>query len=220
MMLWAGVIPGDPDLLPDAPRAESPVWLEKQRRCERAVRPRRLSLARLFDPDLWRVTLHTSLLMGGVRVDVSEHDVLVSDAADAAQAAAAAFLLLLNAGGLIGSVAFGALSERWGGRRGAATVGIVLGIAGGARLFVLFVGRRSAAGAGSSASGVGRLGDRAGLLVRAVSDRGARSRHRFLVSRRRWHRLASRLPDRRDAGRRARPSHRDVAVHRRRRRRR
>jgi MFS family permease len=39
-----------------------------------------------------------------------------------------AFLLLLNAGGLVGSVAFGALSEWWGGRRGAATVGIALGI--------------------------------------------------------------------------------------------
>ncbi len=39
-----------------------------------------------------------------------------------------AFLLLLNAGGVIGSVAFGALSERWGGRRGAATLGIAAGI--------------------------------------------------------------------------------------------
>ena len=32
-----------------------------------------------------------------------------------------AFLLLLNAGGMIGSIAFGWLSEKWGGRRGAAT---------------------------------------------------------------------------------------------------
>jgi SHS family lactate transporter-like MFS transporter len=40
-----------------------------------------------------------------------------------------AFLLLLNAGGVIGSIAFGALSEKWGGRRGAATVGILAGMA-------------------------------------------------------------------------------------------
>ena len=39
------------------------------------------------------------------------------------------FLLLLNAGGLIGSVAFGALSEWRGGRRGAATLGVALGLA-------------------------------------------------------------------------------------------
>jgi MFS family permease len=39
-----------------------------------------------------------------------------------------AFLLLLNAGGLIGSIVLGALSERWGGRRGAATLGVVLGL--------------------------------------------------------------------------------------------
>jgi len=38
-----------------------------------------------------------------------------------------AFLLLLNAGGVIGSIAFGSLSEKWGGRRGAATIGMIAG---------------------------------------------------------------------------------------------
>ncbi len=38
------------------------------------------------------------------------------------------FLLLLNAGGLIGSVALGAMSEKWGGRRGSATLGMVVGL--------------------------------------------------------------------------------------------
>jgi MFS transporter, SHS family, lactate transporter len=38
------------------------------------------------------------------------------------------FLLLLNAGGLLGSVALGAMSEKWGGRRGSATLGMVIGV--------------------------------------------------------------------------------------------
>ncbi len=42
------------------------------------------------------------------------------------------FLLALNAGGVIGSVALGALSEYWGGtlggRRGSATLGVVVGL--------------------------------------------------------------------------------------------
>ena len=44
------------------------------------------------------------------------------------------FLLLLNAGGVIGSIAFGSLSEKWGGRRGAATVGMVAGVLSAPRL--------------------------------------------------------------------------------------
>ena len=39
-----------------------------------------------------------------------------------------AFLLLLNAGGMIGSIALGLLSEKWGRRRGSATVGMDAGI--------------------------------------------------------------------------------------------
>ncbi len=36
--------------------------------------------------------------------------------------------MLLNAGGVIGSIVFGTLSEKWGGRRGAATLGMVAGV--------------------------------------------------------------------------------------------
>ena len=40
-----------------------------------------------------------------------------------------AYLLALNAGGVIGSVALGALSEKGGGRRGSATIGVVIALA-------------------------------------------------------------------------------------------
>jgi len=42
--------------------SESPLWLEQQR--QRAGRAVKLSLTRLFDPDLRWVTIPTSLLMG------------------------------------------------------------------------------------------------------------------------------------------------------------
>src|SRR5262245_55894188 len=129
LMLWAGVSPGMLIFFAMRRVPESPVWLEQQRALrESGVRPR-LSLARLFDADLWRVTLHTSLLMGGFVFMYQSTTFWYPTLLTQLKQQPLAFLLLLNAGGLIGSVAFGALSEWWGGRRGAATIGIALGIA-------------------------------------------------------------------------------------------
>ena len=75
------------------------------------------------------VTIHTSLLMGGVVFMYRSTTILVSEAPRRIQQQPLAFLLLLNTGGLTRSVAFGTLSEWWGGRRGAATIGMALGIA-------------------------------------------------------------------------------------------
>jgi SHS family lactate transporter-like MFS transporter len=88
----------------------------------------RVSIARLFDRDLIWVTLHTSLLMGAFVSMYQSTTFWYPTLLTILKQAPLAFLLLLNAGGVIGSVAFGALSERWGGRRGAATLGIVAGI--------------------------------------------------------------------------------------------
>jgi SHS family lactate transporter-like MFS transporter len=88
----------------------------------------RLSLARLFDRDLIWVTLHTSLLMGGFVSMYQSTTFWYPTLLTQLKLQPLAFLLLLNAGGLIGSVALGALSERWGGRRGTAALGVVLGL--------------------------------------------------------------------------------------------
>jgi SHS family lactate transporter-like MFS transporter len=129
IMLWAGVIPGLLIFAAMRRVPESPVWIEKQRALRASGEASRLSLARLFDADLWRVTLHTSLLMGGFVFMYQSTTFWYPTLLTQLQQQPLAFLLLLNAGGLIGSVAFGSLSEWWGGRRGAATVGIALGIA-------------------------------------------------------------------------------------------
>lgn len=129
LMLWAGVIPGLLIFLAMQRVPESPVWLEKQRELAATGARRRLSLGRLFDADLRWVTLHTSVLMGGFTLMYQSTTFWYPTLLTQLKQQPLAFLLLLNAGGLIGSVTLGALSERWGGRRGAATVGVGLGLA-------------------------------------------------------------------------------------------
>ncbi|MEY4637443.1 MAG: hypothetical protein RJA55_3241 [Acidobacteriota bacterium] len=126
IMLWAGVLPAIAIFFLMTRVSESPLWLEQQRL--RAGQPQRLSLARLFDPDLRWVTFHTSLLMGAFVWMYQSTTIWYPTLLANLQQAPLAFLLLLNAGGVIGSIAFGTLSEKWGGRRGAATLGMVAGV--------------------------------------------------------------------------------------------
>jgi MFS transporter, SHS family, lactate transporter len=128
LMLWAGVGPGLMIFALMRRVPESPVWLERQRELRAQGVKQRLSLGRLFDRDLIWVTLHTSLLMGGFVSMYQSTTFWYPTLLTQLKLQPLAFLLLLNAGGLIGSVALGALSERWGGRRGAATLGVVLGL--------------------------------------------------------------------------------------------
>ena len=128
IMLWSGVIPAAIIFVVMWTVPESPIWLERRKTLVAAGRGGRSSLARLFDRDLIWVTLHTSLLMGAfVSVYQSTtfwYPTLLSNL----KLQPLSFLLLLNAGGLIGSVVLGAMSEKWGGRRGSATLGMVMGL--------------------------------------------------------------------------------------------
>lgn len=126
VMVWAGVLPAIVVFGVMLRVPESPVWLERRRLLGGAAN--RVSLARLFDPELRWVTLHTSLLMGGFITIYHSTTFWYPTLLTEMNQRPLAFLLLLNAGGLIGSVVLGALSEKWGGRRGAATVGVVLGL--------------------------------------------------------------------------------------------
>ena len=126
LMLWAGVLPAIAIFFLMARVSESPLWLEQQRL--RAGQRQRLSLARLFDRDLRWVTLHTSLLMGAFVWMYQSTTIWYPTLLTNLKQQPLAFLVLLNAGGVIGSIAFGTLSEKWGGRRGAATLGMVAGL--------------------------------------------------------------------------------------------
>lgn len=126
LMLWAGVLPAIAIFYLMTRVSESPLWLEQQRL--RAGQPQRLSLGRLFDPDLRWVTIHTSFLMGAFVWMYQSTTIWYPTLLGNLKQQPLAFLLLLNAGGVLGSIAFGTLSEKWGGRRGAATVGMVAGV--------------------------------------------------------------------------------------------
>ncbi len=129
VMLWAGVIPALVVFAVMWTVPESPIWLEQQRRLAAEGGRTRLSLARLFDRDLVWVTLHTSLLMGAFVSVYQSTTFWYPTLLSTMKLQPLSFLLLLNAGGMLGSVALGAMSERWGGRRGSATSGMVVGLA-------------------------------------------------------------------------------------------
>jgi len=129
LMLWSGVIPGTMIFFLMRRVPESPVWLARKAALEARGETMGVSLTRLFRPDLLWVTVHTSLLMGGFVSMYQSTTFWYPTLLTQLQQKPLAFLLLLNAGGLIGSAVLGALSEHWGGRRGAATLGVVLGLA-------------------------------------------------------------------------------------------
>lgn len=126
LMLWAGVLPSIVIFLVMLTVEESPVWLAEQRDRGRAVRP---SIARLFDKDLRGVTLHTSLLMGTFIFSYHSITFWYPTLLSALQLPPLRYLVALNAGGLIGSVILGQLSETRIGRRGAPTLGMAVGLA-------------------------------------------------------------------------------------------
>src|SRR6478736_4407364 len=125
LMLWAGVIPAIVIFFLMMRVSESPLWLAQHE--QRRTSPSRFSLARLFDRDLFWVTIHTSLLMGAFVWMYQSTTIWYPTLLANLKQQPLAFLLLLNAGGVIGSIAFGVLSEKWGGRRGAATIGMIAG---------------------------------------------------------------------------------------------
>ena len=132
VMLWAGVLPAAVVFAVMWTVPESPIWLERKRRVAAAGGTDRLSVGRLFDRDLLWVTLHTSLLMGGFVAMYQSATFWYPTLLGQLKHQPLYFLLALNAGGVIGSVALGALSEYrggpLGGRRGSATLGVVVGL--------------------------------------------------------------------------------------------
>jgi SHS family lactate transporter-like MFS transporter len=128
VMVTAGVIPAAVIFVLMRRVPESPVWIDRRRRERELGLTDRLSLARLFDRDLRWVTLHTSLLMGAFVSMYHSTTFWYPTLLAVLKQQPLAFLLLFNAGGVIGSIAFGALSERWGGRRGASSLGLAAGV--------------------------------------------------------------------------------------------
>jgi SHS family lactate transporter-like MFS transporter len=130
IMVWSGILPALAVFAVMWTVPESPVWLEQQRRLTALGQKARMSLARLFDRDLWRVTLHTSLLMGAFVFMYYSTTFWYPTLLATLNQQPLPFLIGVNAGAVIGAVVFGSLSERWLGRRGAATLGMAISLFG------------------------------------------------------------------------------------------
>jgi SHS family lactate transporter-like MFS transporter len=129
LMLWAGVLPAFVILAVMTTVKESPVWLEQQRARREANAPTpRLSASRLFDRDLRWVTLHTSLLMAAFIFSYYSVSFWYPTFLASQKMPPLRYLIALNAGGVIGSVILGQLSESRLGRRGASTLGMIVGV--------------------------------------------------------------------------------------------
>lgn len=125
LMLWAGILPALLVLVTMLTVKESPVWLADRQRGGRA----RVSVKRLFDGDLRWVTLHTSLLMGTFIFSYHSITFWYPTFLSSLHLPPLRYLVALNAGGLLGSIILGQVSETRLGRRGAPTLGMAVGLA-------------------------------------------------------------------------------------------
>lgn len=130
LMLWAGVIPALIVLFLMTRVQESPVWIARRHEeIKSGVITPRLSVARLFESDLRNVTLHTSILMAAFIFSYHSITFWFPTLLSTLQLPPLRYLIALNAGGLFGSIILGQLSETRLGRRGAPTLGMIIGLA-------------------------------------------------------------------------------------------
>jgi len=133
-MFWLCVIPALFTLWIRRSVPESPVWLARQR--ELAARkpgegPKEpaLSLPRIFKPDMIGVTVRTTLVIGAFMCIYYSLNFWYPTFLREAGRPVLPYLAAFNFGAIAGTATFGRLSEGRLGRRGAATINVVLGIA-------------------------------------------------------------------------------------------
>lgn len=129
LMLWSGIIPAFIVLIAMTRVQESPVWLEQQRVARASGKPiARFSIARLLHPDLRWVTIHASILMAMFIFSYHSLTFWYPTFLRGLDLPPLRFLIALNAGAVLGSVLLGQLSESRLGRRGAPTLGMIVGV--------------------------------------------------------------------------------------------
>jgi len=114
--------------------SESPVWLERQKRLKDARRQGQppesgISLPRIFQRDLIGTTVHTTLVIGAFMCIYYSVNFWYPTFLREAGRSTLPYLAAFNVGAIAGTAMWGRLSETRLGRRGAATITVVLGIA-------------------------------------------------------------------------------------------
>src|SRR5262249_39505264 len=129
VMFWIGILPALLVLFIIRSVKESPVWLERQQHLRDRQTRDPLSFPQLFRRDLLPVTLQTSLLMTMFIFSYYSITFWYPTLVTSRHLPTLSFMLLLNVGGVVGAFATGRLAETALGRRGAATIMMLIGIA-------------------------------------------------------------------------------------------
>jgi SHS family lactate transporter-like MFS transporter len=135
VMFWAAIVPALLTFWIRSSVTESPVWLERQRQLREARAAGRptvepgISLTRIFQRDLIGTTIQTTLVIGSFMCIYYSVNFWYPTFLREAGRPTLPYLAAFNVGAICGTAFWGRLSEGRLGRRGAATVTVLLGLA-------------------------------------------------------------------------------------------
>ena len=129
VMLWTGVLPAFLVLFMVKGVAESPVWLERQRRLQARREKDPVSIVRLFWRDVLPTTIHTAIVMSMFLFMYHSITYWYPTLLGQMQRPTLPYLAALNVGAITGALFFGRISEGRLGRRGSASLATLIGIA-------------------------------------------------------------------------------------------
>ena len=129
VLLWLGILPALLAFWIMGYVKESPVWLERQRHLRDTGNHDTLSFARLFRRELLPITVHTTLLMGSLLFLYNSITWWYPTLLGQMGRRPLPFQVAFQGGAIIGALACGRLSETSLGRRGAAGLATVIGLA-------------------------------------------------------------------------------------------
>jgi SHS family lactate transporter-like MFS transporter len=134
-MFWVAIVPALLTLWIRTRVPESPVWLERQRLLKEAARAGRkisepkISTMRIFEPDLLWTTIQTTAVIGAFMCVYYSINFWYPTFLRESGRSTLPYLAAFNIAAIIGTAAWGRLSETRLGRRGAVTITLVVGMA-------------------------------------------------------------------------------------------
>jgi SHS family lactate transporter-like MFS transporter len=129
VLLWLGILPALLVFWIMSCVKESPVWLERQRHLRSTGNHDTLSFARLFKRELLPITVHTTLLMGSLLFLYNSITWWYPTLLGQTGRRPLPFQVAFQGGAIVGALACGRLSETSLGRRGAAGLATLIGLA-------------------------------------------------------------------------------------------
>src|SRR5262249_53876964 len=135
VMFWVAIIPALLTFWIRTRVPESPVWLERQHLMKSAAGrnvtdgEHRMSIARIFHRGLIGTTLQTTLVIGAFMCVYYSINFWYPTFLRLSGRPVLPYLAAFNIGAIVGTAAWGRLSETRLGRRGAVTITIVVGMA-------------------------------------------------------------------------------------------